>query len=164
MSTFEHSGVAAVGRRITDAPHDLAVAFLAPRSGGSWAVVVAERLSGAVIAWDGFYNDHQLPEVKSLVDLDWDEWDDMPSKLVWQSQQPWLGEIVSFWLMPTYSVARLAAGLVVTNHDLHAEQVQQLSNYVPVAYLPVVDQDVFEREVKAERAQLRSLSPRGRQD
>ena len=65
--------------------------------------------------------------------------DDMPSKLVLHVQGPWLADFVGSWLMPSYSVAREAAGLVRTNHDLGPEQERQLLDSVPVAYLPIVD-------------------------
>lgn len=148
MAVFRHPTVAALGRRLVDVQHDLAVAFLVTRE-RSVAIVVAERESGSVLGWDGFYNEvgTQFPDVTSLADLDWDGWDDMPSKLVWQAQGPWLADFVGYWLMPTYSVAREAAGLVRSHHDLEPELVRQLVDSVPVAYLPIVDRDVFDREV-----------------
>jgi hypothetical protein len=149
MGKFQHPVISALGRRlVSDVQHDLAVVFLATAE-RSVAIVVAERESGTVLGWDGFYNDagSQFPKVTSLADLDWDEWDDMPSKLVLQVQGPWLADFVGYWLMPSYSVAREAAGLVRTNHDLGPEQVRQLLDSVPVAYLPIVDRDVFERDV-----------------
>jgi hypothetical protein len=147
MDTFRHPAVAALGRRMVDAPHNLAVAFLVT-PGRSVAIVVAERESGLVVAWDGFYNEvgPPFPDVASLSDLGWDEWDDMPSKLVQRAQGPWLGGFVGDWLVPTYSVAREAAKLVRSTDDLAPDQVQQLVNSVLVAYLPIVDRDVFDRE------------------
>jgi hypothetical protein len=124
--------------------------------------VVAERESGLVLGWDGFYNEvgTRFPDVIPLTDLGWDEWDDMPSKLVQQAQGQWLAGVVASWLMPTYSVAREAAELVTSSDDLTPEQVQQLGESDLVAYLPIVDRDVFEREVAAGKARQAEWSAR----
>lgn len=124
--------------------HKVAVGILWKEK--SFALAVVETAEGRVLAWDGWYHEDERPDgVKNISGLPWDEWDDMPSKLVLDANRYWLADYLGHWLMPTYSVAREAGQLVSTHSDrpTEPENVRVLGSSELVAYLPVVDHDVF---------------------
>lgn len=130
MTTLHLPQAAAASRRIDDVPHRLAVVFAAVGAPDSddpavellagWAVALVAVDSGQVLAWDGWYSfdpDEQGLPLDSLSGVEWDEWDDMPSKLLVRQTRPWLAGPVMEWLAPTFSVAREAASLYVSRFD-----------------------------------------------
>lgn len=129
---------------LRDVQHDLCVVLALHES--SFAYVVAHADSGEVIAWDGWYYEDTEPEAVLLADLDWADWDDMPTKLLIKSQSKWATDEMAFWLIPTFSPAREAADLVSTHHDsvTSPEATRGLQNARVVAYLPIVDREVYD--------------------
>ena len=59
-----------------------------------------------------------------MTSLDFDDWDDMPDKLLLQRNAAWLGGHLAYRLMPTYSIAQTVAGLI----DSRAESSQLCGN------------------------------------
>lgn len=135
---------AAIGARIAqDVSHRLAVIVHAGNS--SWAVAVVWWETRAILAWDGWYTEQLSPAQKRpLSDLPFADWDDLPSKLLLQANQPWLADQLGFWLMPTYSVAYNAAELVGTHFEaIDEDAAAKFATSPAVAYLPVTDEAVF---------------------
>ena len=146
MATFTLPEVRTVGLRVSrDVSHRLALTVSARP--GSWALAVAEANSGEVLAWDGWYNDTLTEdERRPITTLDWQDWDDMPSKLLLPFNAVWLGGHLAYWLMPEYSIAR-SAGRLVSSHAKSRdfdETPSQFSQAALVAYFPILDEAVFE--------------------
>lgn len=145
MSDLTLSDVPAVSQRIAfDIQHRLALAIYA--TNGSWASAVVLAHSGEVLAWDGWYNDALSPEeLEPVASLEWDDWDDMPSKLLLRRNEVWLGGQLAYWLMPTYSIARNAANLIVSHARSrdYPESAQQFADAALVAYFPLVDETLL---------------------
>lgn len=170
MTTLRLPQAAALSRQINDVTHRLAVVFVgvgAPESHepgmqpvGGWAVALVAVPSGEVLAWDGWYSmnpdEEDLP-LNALRGVEWDEWDDMPSKLLVRQTRGWLGGPVADWLLPTYSVAREAADLYISHFDGDdsRESNQSFRESSVVAYLPLVDEAVFTDEVARIGGRLR---------
>jgi hypothetical protein len=117
MSANTLPSVAAVGQRINarDYPHKLAMVVLVPEDRTSWSLAVANASTGEVLAWDGVYPvEVALSDefTRSLMDYDWNGWDDMPSKLILDANGYWLGVITEF-LAPSYSVDVCAARALI---------------------------------------------------
>ncbi|MDC7120288.1 hypothetical protein OMK64_01915 [Cellulomonas fimi] len=155
--------VTSLAHEINDVPHRLAVVFVASDATESsddpgveffagWAVAIVVVETGDVLAWDGWYalgpDDGPLP-LAPLRDVDWGDWDDMPSKMLVNKTRPWLAGPVADWLLPTFSVAREAADLFRTHFDSEdsRESNRSFRDSSVVAYLPLVDEDVMTTEV-----------------
>lgn len=71
----------------------------------------------------------------------------MPSKLLLQANGPWLGSLLGYSLIPHYSVARTAVELTQDwgDRETGGLAATALRRSLVVAYLPVVDRDVFDR-------------------
>jgi hypothetical protein len=126
-----------------DAPHDTGVAVL--WDGTGWAIAVVNSATGDVLAWDGWHFEPRPNDEGDLRDLPWDEWDDMPSKLLHRANAPWLAGPLGYWLMPSYSVGA-NAGEVLRHHRHSASDAdsdRRLRDAELCAYLPVVDGGVF---------------------
>lgn len=134
-----------------ETPHEkcIVMLYLEPH-GDAFAYAVATASNGRLLAWDGIYY-AESDDPPNLASLNWDEWDDMASKLIIATQTHWVNQQLGHLLMPSFSPARAAAELVYTNADdaTTAETAADLRNARVVAYLPVVDDDVYERELAA---------------
>lgn len=152
MSVIHLPAVRDVAQRLTDVPHDLALVMLRGDS-GAYAPAVCTR-EGTVLAWDGWNSGSPADDEMDIRDLEWDDWDDMPSKLLLGANRAALARDMAFELMPTYSPARVAAELVATwaEGSTDAPAVHRMEGAKLVCYLPVVDGDVYERTLKAESA------------
>lgn len=144
-------------RRISkEAPHTLAVVVFTVGNGYCYGVV--DGASGDCLAWDGVYSD-DIPQTTPLSELDWDEWDDMASKYVLNTQREWLAGPVGFWLMPTYSVAREAAELVESNRDDHTD-AETVRGAKVVCYLPIFDHDAYENHLAEAEKERQAIADR----
>lgn len=156
MSELSLRAAAKVAARLTDVPHRLGVAIYA-NGPSSWAAAIVDAKNGDVLAWDGWYEDAlDAARREPLEVLRWDEWDDMPSKLLVERNAPWLGGPLAHELMPSYSFARWAASIIATHAD-SPEYDTSRSGFQKgdlVAYFPVVDEAsvVDHLEANAERA------------
>ena len=136
-----HAAIA-IAERYSDVPdHKIGIAVLSnpERSGTAIAVVRAD--SGEVAAADGwwYFHDGELPQdAPTLGDSEWEDWDDMPAKLLWRYNLPWFDSLLPY-LLPHYSLAQAAAELVAT--WAHDPQHPELRSADLVAYFPVADQD-----------------------
>lgn len=108
---FFQSQVPTLRRYIRDVEHDLCAVLIPSSDGDGYAHAVCNTDSGEILAWDGTYYGEPAPE-GSLLDADWDDWDDMASKLLINTQSQWATDRMKFWLMPTFSPARAAGHLV----------------------------------------------------
>lgn len=145
---FTHSSVPHLYKRIVKGDVEHRLALIALTRGDGWGVAVVDGESGGALAWDGMYFDDDLPDTTPLHELDWGDWDDMPSKLVFQAQAPWLAGPLGFSLMPSYSVVRKAAELVHGWGDNTKVDASHLSASTLRCYLPVVDDTAYERELE----------------
>ena len=146
MATFTLPEVTYISAQLDrDVSHRLALTVAAHP--GSWALAVVEAKSGEVLAWDGWYNDTLTEaERRPVSALDWQDWDDMPSKLLMPLNAIWLGGHLAHWLMPEYSIAH-SAGRLVSIHEGSRdfdETPSQFSEAALVAYFPILDETVFE--------------------
>lgn len=141
------SDIPAMHSRLRDVPHELAAAVVLDPNLPGYAYVVAEAASGDVIAWDGWYFDPDIDEsAVPLCDLEWDEWDDMPTKLLIRDQSAWARSQMEYWLIPTFSPARAAGRMVSSTEDQETtrQASQNLRRSRVVAYLPILDRDIFD--------------------
>lgn len=125
----------------------LAVAYTNPtvhgRSEGMSFLVVATA-TGEILAWDGVYFDHDKGEVpafaaRDLNDYSWDEWDDMPSKMLLATNGFWLNRLTDL-IQPVYSIDRVAAHtLALWADDPHQDPVPP---HDVVAYYPCTAENV----------------------
>ena len=154
-----YSSAKSVADRLGDVPHRLGLAVHAIQD-GSHAFAVVHVPSGQILAWDGWYAG-DLPEGSVAAEsLPWDEWDDMPSKLLVRANGPWLREELANWLMPTYSVARESARLLASHYrstNFEDTPLQFTASDV-VAYLPIVDEDVLLEGLHREAQQRPSVT------
>jgi len=151
--------IARLAKNLRDVEHELGFAVL--WHGGAYAHAVARTDDGSVLAWDGWYPQDAPPGMRLIDELDFDDFDDMPSKLLMSANRPWLAGELAYWLMPTYSVAVAAADLVKAHFDteLEAQNRRSLSEADLVAYLPVVHREVFDREIGLDiRARIETLT------
>ncbi len=137
-------------KALRDIEHDLCAVLLLNQEG--YAHAVAEAATGEILAWDGWYFDpsgDRPTDVLALADVDWSDWDDMPTKLLIRSQSQWASDRMNFWLIPTFSPAREAGGLVASHagEATTAKARQNLRDSRVVAYLPIVDRGVFDAAV-----------------
>lgn len=157
MSTI-FSDAASTAARLTDIPHQIGFAVHASPGGFAYAVVNAR--TGAILAWDGWYPENLgAAESEPLTSLDWDDWDDMPSKLLASRNAVWLGGELALWLMPEYSFARGAASLLVSKAVDEDEpgDVENFRSHPAVAYFPIVDTDVLLAETERAAAKFPTL-------
>lgn len=144
--------VASVAQRLSrsDYTHKLGLAVLAQPEGPGWAFVVLAVETGEVLAFDGWYYEEQpFPAefMKSVVDgYDWDDWDDMPSKLLLGANGYWLGVMIDL-LQPEYSLDDCAA----TALELHFDGTERLRDFTTVAYYPLRIEAVI-AHVEAQKA------------
>lgn len=160
METFTLPDAAAAARRIqSDAPHRIGIgiyvaadAFVDPDAGDSngedaaqrvaatWAVAIVEASTGRALAWDGWYPD-QLdgPTRRRVSDLPWDDYDDMPSKLLLRCNQPWLGGPFATLIFPEYDLATYAGEEVLAHGDVNERGARPGPGSALVAYFPVVN-------------------------
>jgi hypothetical protein len=152
-----HSDIPRIHKALKDVKHDLCAALAF--DGNGYSNVVAEADTGRIIAWDGWYFDHSedegvaIPEATALADLDWQDWDDMPTKLLIRSTSQWANDRMAFWLIPTFSPARQAATMVwqCEEMDTSGNAVRSMNSSRVVAYLPITDRDVYDRELSSKR-------------
>lgn len=142
-----HGDIPKIHKALRDVEHDLCAALVL--SGDGYAFLVAEAATGEILAWDGWYfepTDKVPSDVQPLADVDWHDWDDMPTKLLIRKQSQWANEQMAFWLIPTFSPAREAGGLVAMHRDSEtsSEARKNMRDSRVVAYLPIVDRDVYE--------------------
>ncbi len=132
--------------------HDLCATVVVcdPDDGGGYAHIVAEAQTGEIIAWDGIYSERPPREQVALADVDWNDWDDMPAKLLLASTEQWASDRLAGWLLPTFSPARSAARMVFACNDqvTTPTAATTLNRSRVVAYLPIVDRDVYERDLE----------------
>lgn len=156
---FTLSAVRELHRRTTkEAPHTLAVVVFTVRDGYCFGVV--DGASGDCLAWDGMYFDEDTPQTTPLDQLDWDEWGDMASKYVLETQREWLAGPLGFWLMPSYSIAKEAAELVDSWSERERGDDRVTRGGTVVCYLPVYDHDAYEAHLakaKEERQKIEDL-------
>lgn len=151
MAHFTHPSVPSLHRRLNrEAEHQLALILFT--SGDGYGFGVVEGATGDCLAWDGMYFDDSLPETTPLHELRWDEWDDMYSKLVFQTQRDWLSGPLGFWLMPSYSVAKESAELVDLWGDDPKGDGRHLGSSTLRCYLPVVDQQAYDAHLASAAA------------
>lgn len=153
-------GITVVYNRMRrDISHDKCIVMLYLEPAGGFAYAVATGSDGHLIAWDGVYYESDDPP--NLAELDWEAWDDMASKLLIKTQTHWVNQRVGYLLMPSFSPARAAAELVYTHADstTSAEMARELWRARVVAYLPITDDDTYDRELAAfvQRIGQRSL-------
>lgn len=134
-----------------EAPHHIGLALYVNRNGDGWALAVVDTATGDVLAWDGWYFD-SLDGVQRtpLATLDFDDFDDMPSKLLAESNGAWLGGPLIHLLIPTYSLADLA-GRVTFSHADSAEDADSQRRFLDgnlVAYFPVVEENAFVNRIE----------------
>lgn len=154
---FSHPSVPALYKRLNrEVSHRLAVIVFTDGAGYGFGVV--EGSTGDCLAWDGIYFD-EMPATTALDELDWDEWDDMSSKFVFQAQRDWLAGPLGLWLMPTYSVAEEAAELVSGWGDHPGSDGRHLASSTLRCYLPIVDESAYEEHLER-RAASRSQRAR----
>src|SRR5687768_1200924 len=111
--TLTQPDVARLRSYLTEVEHDLCVAVVVAPENGGYAYVVCEAESGDVLAWDGWYDDaDRETDVVPLSDLEWDEWDDMPTKFLIRRQSRWATARMAYFLIPTFSPARAAGRMV----------------------------------------------------
>jgi len=137
-----------IRRALRDVEHELALVQLWDVETVGHALATVDAATGDVIAWDGiYYGDDPPVEPRSVLDLDFDDWDDMPSKLLLQANGPWLASLLGYSLIPHYSVARCAAELTQDWGEGETTGLARktLRRSLVVAYLPVVDRDVYDR-------------------
>ncbi|MBN0040225.1 hypothetical protein JN535_08600 [Cellulosimicrobium cellulans] len=132
-----------------DAPHKVGIVAVA--DGGSAAHALVRAADGEIVAWDGWYTNAAPKERTDLAVLEWDEWDDMPSKLLVRANGPWLADYLAFWLMPSYSPSQFGADILV--QQLHGRTPPEVAarwrSAIVSAYIPVVDHASFERDARA---------------
>lgn len=158
-SHFVLSEVPDLHRRIDrEASHKLAVVVFT--SGDGYCFGVVDGASGDCLAWDGVYFDEDVPQTTPLGQLDWDDWDDMASKYVFNAQSEWLAGPLGFWLMPTYSVAREAAELVESWEDSQTGDANVTTGASVVCYVPVLDQDAYDAHLAAAKQERQEIADR----
>ncbi len=149
MALHTLPSVASVGRLINDHdyPHKLAMVILVSEDGKGWCRAVVSVSTGDVLSWDGDYFEKSLSEeyTRSLLDYNWSDWDDMPSKLILDTNAYWLGVTIDT-LMPSYSIDVCAAGVLSTWFD----NEDRLNPHRVVAYYPCNVEHVI-AEVQKER-------------
>lgn len=155
MALHHLPSAATIGRLINDRDyrHKLAMVVLVPDDLGSWSLAVANVSTGEVLAWDGVYPvEEPIPEkfARPLMDYAWNDWDDMPSKLILNANAYWLGVIIHF-LMPSYSVDICASRALINWHG----DAEPLNGQSTVAYYPCNVEHVI-AEVQKERDHLAS--------
>lgn len=106
------------------------------------------------------YFDEDKPSTTALDELDWDDWDDMSSKLVFSVQRDWLAGPLGFWLMPSYSVAKEAAELVSQWADENKGDGRHLGNSTLRCYLPITDEAACEAHLAVSKERRDSIRPR----
>lgn len=135
-----------------DSAHEIAAALILNSTGDGFAYATVEGVTGLVLAWDGFYfGDDIDSSAQALADVEWSDWDDMPSKLLIISTAEWAHKMMRFWLLPTFSVARQAAELVSSHAGelTTPDAARGLSGGRVIAYIPVVDQDVYQVHLRS---------------
>lgn len=128
----------------SDIDHSVAMAIVSTAERKGFAVAAVWSASGDVLAADGWFYDEALPTVTdapALVDLDWEDWDDMPSKLLWRANVAWYDSLFPY-LARHYSFARGVAELLLHwGHEPGRPEVER--NTELVAYFPVPDRDMI---------------------
>lgn len=146
--TVPHPEIPRIHTALSDVAHEIGVALL--YDDGQYAYGVFHGATGEVIAWDGWYSDedHQgMPaDVKPITGSDWDEWEDMPTKLLIQSQSEWANARMAFFLIPSFSPAQEAARLVTSQllNKTGNLAASRILNSKVLAYLPISDTDVYD--------------------
>lgn len=119
--------------------HKVGLAVMSRPDRTGVAVAVVRSSSGEVIAVDGWYNfsDGELPQdAPALSGGLWDEWEDMPARLLWRYNMPWV-ESLRTYLLPHYSTSLAAAQLIA--HWAHDSKLPDVRQADLVAYFPVGD-------------------------
>ncbi|TCJ20827.1 hypothetical protein [Nocardioides jejuensis] len=111
--------------------------------GDGYGFGVVEGATGECLAWDGLYYDESLPTTTPLDQIQWDEWDDMSSKLVFNTQRDWFAGPLGEWMMPTYSLAKEAAELVSLWGSDPKEDGRHLGGSSLRCYVPITDETAF---------------------
>lgn len=145
--TLVQPDVPRLRRYLNDVEHDLCVVLVIAPDNGGYAYAVCEANTGEVIAWDGWYGDEgRETNVVPLADLEWDEWDDMASKFLIRNKTRWADGRMDYLLMPTFSPARAAGRLLHATEDQDTSELanRNMHRGRVVAYLPIVDKDVFD--------------------
>lgn len=136
----------------SEAPHAFGIAVVVGHDGNGWSVAVVRASDGSVVAWDGTYFE-PLPEGWVDVEsLEWDDWDDMRSKLLVRANGPWLNSgPLLWWVMPTYSFAR-EAGQLVTLWAEKSAKGEPIPRGKLAAYVPITETRSFEDAVEGKPA------------
>lgn len=154
----------------SDIQHRLAVAVYAAgpqhdRDRGGWAWAALRTDTGEVLAWDGWYFDPLAEEQREpLASLDFDDFDDMPSKLLADRNATWLGGPLAHFLMPHYSFARVAAHMVWYHggDEPDANQRRGFGEGDLVAYFPVAEESAVIDRLEYLNAGSRSFASQER--
>ncbi|MCH7229946.1 hypothetical protein L0U85_03595 [Glycomyces sp. L485] len=145
---FTHPSVPLLHEKLNrEASHRLALVLFTQGNGYGFGVM--EGRTGICLAWDGMYFDKEMPSTLALDELDWNEWDDMSSKLVFNAQCDWLAGPLGFWLMPSYSVAKEAADLFSRWADDAKGDESHRAESTLRCYLPVTDEAAYEAHLAA---------------
>ncbi|MCD0446323.1 hypothetical protein LO763_22165 [Glycomyces sp. A-F 0318] len=159
VTNFIHPSVPSLHKKLDrEVSHRLAVILFTDGDGYGYGVV--EGRTGNCFAWDGMYLHENMPSTTPLDELDWAEWDDMSSKLVFQTQRDWLAGPLGFWLMPSYSVAKEAAELVSSWGDDRKGEGRHHAGSTLRCYLPVTDEAAYEAHLAAEEERNQRIRSR----
>ena len=147
-----HSDIPRIHKALKDVSHELCAVVVL--DGNAYADVVAEAATGEIIAWDGWYGDESASGATPLAEVEWSDWDDMPTKLLIRSTSPWASDHMAYWLLPSFSPAREAATMVwQCEHQQTSDEARRtMRNGRVVAYLPITDRDVYEAVLAVKRS------------